>query len=386
MTTARVLALVASLFAITAHAQTEIIGEGVDRPITNPAGLTVCNGTLYAVDALGASQITSGKIRSLNLVTGLYRTVTSGLNLPTDIACGPAGVLYVSETSGNKIRKVNADGTLDSSPVALATAPRGLAMFGTTLLWANWDSNGTMPNSVFALANGTPERFAGTGAWSSAGDGGLAVDAGLRNPWGLAYDAAGGNVYIIEMNGNKVRRVNGTTRIISTLGGNGYAGPGIPTGPVSGAQFYAPTFAEMVGKDLYVSDTQNARVRRIANVTDNGSNAIVSTFISVAATGIASDATSLFVSVPSLQRVFSYPLPGVTPQPTSTAMPLPSATHTNTVQPTATRTDTPQPQATSTQTSAPASPTPTSGANPICSELSQAAAKIDNAMHFAGCP
>jgi hypothetical protein len=54
------------------------------------------------------------------------------------------------------------------------------------------------------------------------GDGGAATAAGLSNPSGVAVDAAG-NVYIADCGNNRVRKVN-TSGIIDTVAGTGVAG------------------------------------------------------------------------------------------------------------------------------------------------------------------
>jgi secreted PhoX family phosphatase len=59
-----------------------------------------------------------------------------------------------------------------------------------------------------------------TGAYSSAGDGGPAALASVNSPVGLAFDAAG-NLYIAEVTGNPIRRVDASTGIITRVAGTG---------------------------------------------------------------------------------------------------------------------------------------------------------------------
>jgi len=60
----------------------------------------------------------------------------------------------------------------------------------------------------------------GSGIKGSDGDGGLAAKARLNNPSGLAIDGDG-NLYISEYVGNRIRRVDATSKKITTVGGNG---------------------------------------------------------------------------------------------------------------------------------------------------------------------
>jgi sugar lactone lactonase YvrE len=64
---------------------------------------------------------------------------------------------------------------------------------------------------------------AGTGVRSFAGDGGPAAKALLANPSGLAIDSAG-NLFIAEFENNRIRRVDASTGIITTIAGNGKPG------------------------------------------------------------------------------------------------------------------------------------------------------------------
>jgi len=99
----------------------------------------------------------------------------------------------------------------------------------------------------------------------SKGDGGPAIEAHLRVPYGVAVDAAG-NVYISDTGNNIVRKVTASTGIITTIAGNpnsyGYKGDG---GLATAAHLYGP-YDVAVDKDnnIYVVDSQNAVLRKIA--------------------------------------------------------------------------------------------------------------------------
>jgi sugar lactone lactonase YvrE len=60
----------------------------------------------------------------------------------------------------------------------------------------------------------------GSGAKGFHGDGGLAVQAKLNNPSGLAVDRDG-NLYISEFVNNRIRRVDAKSKVITTIAGNG---------------------------------------------------------------------------------------------------------------------------------------------------------------------
>jgi trimeric autotransporter adhesin len=60
----------------------------------------------------------------------------------------------------------------------------------------------------------------GSGVKGFHGDGGLAVQAKLNNPSGLAVDRDG-NLYISEFVNNRIRRVDARSKVITTIAGNG---------------------------------------------------------------------------------------------------------------------------------------------------------------------
>lgn len=111
----------------------------------------------------------------------------------------------------------------------------------------------------------TVTTVAGAGEPGDRGDGGPAVDATLSEPRDLAFDRHG-NLFIAEYLGYSVRRVDADTGVITTVAGDGrwWLGPatdGIPAteeslGPVDGV-------AVADDGTLYLSDFDNARVRRV---------------------------------------------------------------------------------------------------------------------------
>ncbi len=61
-------------------------------------------------------------------------------------------------------------------------------------------------------AAGRIDTVAGTGTAGFFGDGGLAVQAQLFNPFGLAVDVAG-DIYIADANNRRIRKVDTAGRI-----------------------------------------------------------------------------------------------------------------------------------------------------------------------------
>ncbi|WP_371867438.1 gluconolaconase [Duganella guangzhouensis] len=100
------------------------------------------------------------------------------------------------------------------------------------------------------LAGGTEGYAEGTG-----------TAAAFNTPSGLAIDAAG-NLYVADTGNNAIRKVT-PAGVVSTLAGDGLAGD--KDGKGAGAQFNGPIgVAVDAAGVVYVADTYNDRIRRIA--------------------------------------------------------------------------------------------------------------------------
>ncbi len=80
-------------------------------------------------------------------------------------------------------------------------------------------------------------------------------------PWDVAADSHG-NIYIADGGNNDVRKVDQSTRIISTIAGNQTAGFSGDNGPATSAQLKGPTaLAIDRAGNIYIADSQNDRIR-----------------------------------------------------------------------------------------------------------------------------
>ncbi len=102
-----------------------------------------------------------------------------------------------------------------------------------------------------------------TVAGGFAGDGQAATSAGLMTPIGIVFDTAG-NLYIAESMTNRIRKVD-TSGVITTFAGTGHYGFGGDGGAATAAKFRNPLGMVFdTAGNLYVSDSLNNRVRKIA--------------------------------------------------------------------------------------------------------------------------
>jgi streptogramin lyase len=105
------------------------------------------------------------------------------------------------------------------------------------------------------------------GSAGFSGDGGLATDAKLNSPTGVYVDAAG-NIYVVDTKNDLIRKVDATTNIINSVAGNGTPGFSGDGGLATLAQLDYPEAAWVdSGGNMFVVDTENCRIRRVDGTT-----------------------------------------------------------------------------------------------------------------------
>jgi len=112
----------------------------------------------------------------------------------------------------------------------------------------------------------------GTGTFGFSGDGGLAIEAQLDSPTGVAFDKVG-NLYIADRFNHRIRKVIAATGVITTVAGSGLSGPNNggfsgDGGLATGAQLDSPArvIVDEMG-NLYIADSYNDRVRKVIAAT-----------------------------------------------------------------------------------------------------------------------
>lgn len=141
------------------------------------------------------------------------------LNNVYGVARGPDGLIYFCDVDNHRVRRVRPDGII--------------------------------------------ETYAGGQTHGHNGDNGPAVKASLFQPYDLAWDKAG-NLFIVELANNDVRRIDSKSQAITTIAGSGKAGFSGDGGPATQAQFNQPhSLAFDSAGDLFVCDILNHRIRKI---------------------------------------------------------------------------------------------------------------------------
>ena len=107
------------------------------------------------------------------------------------------------------------------------------------------------------IDNGTVTILAGTGSSGSAN--GVGTLASFYDPKGITTD--GTNLYVADRNIHKIRKIGIDNRSVTTLAGTGTGGN--DDGAVSVATLRLPAGITTDGKDLYVIEQGNHRIRKI---------------------------------------------------------------------------------------------------------------------------
>jgi uncharacterized protein (TIGR03437 family) len=222
------------------------------------------------------------------------------VQIPSGVATGGAVPVAVVAGSNGANLSSQPGVTIAVQLAGVAYAAAGASIGGATGVTTDSAGNSyfVSSNSVFRVdPNGGLTRIAGNLKPGYSGDGGPATEAqlstdGLLNgassvPSGLATDSQG-NLYISDSGNARVRRIS-PDGVITTVAGNGTPGDSGDGGPATAAQIAAPSgLAFDAAGNLYIADS--AAVRKISTT------GIISTAAPFGALGAAVDSGgNLFV-------------------------------------------------------------------------------------------
>ncbi len=200
--------------------------------------------------------------------------VSAQLDMPQGIAVDNSGNVYFVDQNNGLVRKIGVDGNIttvagngtggpgrDGAPALLS--PFGF-MSGIAVA-----ADGSVYFSDFSYAtvwkvtpDGILHRVAGGLPRTYSGDGGPALNAGLRLPWGLALDGAGA-LYIADAGDYRVRKVS-SGGIISTIAGDGTGGFSGDGGPATSASLNQPVYVAVdLEENVFIADSNNYRIRKV---------------------------------------------------------------------------------------------------------------------------
>jgi uncharacterized protein (TIGR03437 family) len=259
-------------------------GQAIGAELNYPSGVWIdANHNLYIVDKDNDRIRVVSSSGIINTVAGsstanVYagdggKATQASLSSPNGITFDSAGNMYIADTLNDVVRKVNTSGIIstvagnnssaysgDGGPATSASLsePTGLAFDAAGDLYIA-DSNNNCIRMV------TPDQNIHTVAGQCSyalfqGDGGPATQAKLNKPYSIAVDAQG-NLYISDTENERIREVT-PNGIINTIAGTGTAG--FKDGPALQAEFNSPSgIAVDASGSLYIADKSNFRIRKL---------------------------------------------------------------------------------------------------------------------------
>ncbi len=287
-------------------------GPATQAQLNQPHGVAVdSHGNVYVADSL------NNRIRRINFSNGVIETIagsdekhgqpdgpaaTAILKFPKSLFMTPDDVLYVCNTGGNEIIKID----VKAQPLTIVRVagnsqsksyggdggfatdaqlhhPEGMWVTPDRTVYISDSENNLVRKvgpdgkiSTIAGDTAAAERNASSQqalAGSSDGDGGPAANAHLNVPRGIAADSAG-NIYVAEEKGERIRRID-PSGIITTIAGTGQTkaeghNPRIAgdPGPAAAMEAQFDTIHELNidrNGDLWIADSKNNRVRVITD-------------------------------------------------------------------------------------------------------------------------
>jgi len=296
------------------NAVTTIAGNGVasysgDGGLATAATFNFSNGLPgLAVDNKGnlyVGDYGNNRVRKIVLSTNIVTTVaglgTGGYSGDGGLATaakinGPAGIvvdttaniIYFADNNNSAIRAITVStgkiATVAGNGSANYTGDGGLATAATLSFPERFgfDKSGNMyiadeANYVIRKVDVSTKKIstiAGTGGYGYSGDGGLATAATFTFVTGLCIDASG-NIYLSDQVSNRVRKIDASTKKISTVAGNGisfYSGDGVVA--TASSVYHPADLSVDKSNNLYIADNSNNRIRKVA-----ASNQFISTVV-----------------------------------------------------------------------------------------------------------
>jgi sugar lactone lactonase YvrE len=262
----------------------------------------------------GIIQTVAGDGQWVSVQDGGLATTTD-LDLPSGVALDGAGNLYIADSAHNRIREVAAstgiistvagngngafggDGGLSTAAIASLNTPSRIALDGAGNLYIADTGNNRI--RMITAATGIITTVAGNGAPGSpanVGDGSLATAANLNSPGGITLDLSG-NLYIADTGNHRIRKVDSSTGIITTVAGigfmngngsGGYSGDGVQASLAELNFPFAVAFDSL--GNMYIPDSTNHRIREVTAVGGViSASSIISTFAGNGTAGFSGD-------------------------------------------------------------------------------------------------
>ncbi len=243
-------------------------GTGTAAQFKNPTGIALdpTQTILYVGDQ------SNFLVRKIVIATGVVTTfagtgqqayldgpaLSAKFTGPAGVTVDQAGNVYVSDyQAGNHIRMISSSGIVSTIATGLTAYPTDLKRDVNGNFYVSGGIFGSTVEKV--TPGGVVSIFSGSGTRGYVD--GIATAAQYNFPSGIALDA-GGNIYLTESDGNRVRKIR-PSGTVTTLAGNGQYST--VDGLGTSASIYGPTGIVMdAAGNLFVTEYGNNRIRKMS--------------------------------------------------------------------------------------------------------------------------
>jgi streptogramin lyase len=247
------------------------------QPVIESALAVLVSSALIANCASAADVVTIAGTGTSGLESGKKIAIQTPVGEPYGLAKGPDGALYICEIATHVVRRL--DESTGEITVVAGNGNKGYSGDGGPATEAKlnepyevrFKADGNMfivemKNNIVRRVDaktGVISTIAGTGAVGFSGDGGPATKATLNRPHSIALDNQG-NLYICDIGNHRVRIVDLTTGIIETFSGTGERKPTPDGAPLKGTPLNGPRALDFDGKhSLYLALREGNAVYQI---------------------------------------------------------------------------------------------------------------------------
>lgn len=234
-------------------------------------------GNLYVITPVGRGSLVrkidlNGKISTIAGMGGHGnegdggKAIDAAFSMLKDIAVDKEGNIFLVDYTNRNIRKIDREGKITAiAEEAIDNLPdpevhiNGIAVDDAGNVFFS-DSGSSKIRKI--SPDGSITTFAGNGDFEDSGDGGPAIEAGIRSPGGLQF-GPDGSLYIIEETSHRIRRIDGND-IITTVAGRGmpgYSGDGQLAENALLKSPYRMMFDQQ--GNFYFTDRDNNRIRKV---------------------------------------------------------------------------------------------------------------------------
>lgn len=261
------------------------------------------HGKLYILDS--ADRL----LRSVDLATGIISTLAGGGSAGApdwgaggdalDVSFGDLltvgvdadGIVYVADpgrgwiwsidpTTGGADRWLTTNNTCNGGALILAGCgtygagcrptfdASGTAWLTGTICGGELESPSLLRTGIVRREPDGSLHFVAGKSGGSGADGTPASSFTFAGNIGITLDGAG-NLFVAELNRQKIRRIDASSGVVTTVAGTGNAGHAGDGGPGTSAEFLTPIQLAFHGDDLLVTDTSNRAVRIVWGVGSN---------------------------------------------------------------------------------------------------------------------